>query len=92
MATPVAAVEVNARTPPRLLPRRVVPGFGLTLGYTMVYLSLIVLIPLSATFVRSMGLGYRHFFIWVIFSALPGLVLALQLKIEPQFGKKSAAA
>jgi len=37
-------------------------------------------------------LGYRHFFIWVIFSALPGLVLALQLKIEPQFGKKSAAA
>ena len=30
-------------------PRRVMPGFGLTLGFTMVYLSLIVLIPLSAT-------------------------------------------
>ena len=28
--------------------RRVLPGFNLTLGYTVLYLSLIVLIPLSA--------------------------------------------
>ena len=34
--------------------------------------------------------GYRHFFGWVICSAIPGFVLALQLKIDPQFGKKSA--
>jgi PAT family beta-lactamase induction signal transducer AmpG len=33
--------------------------------------------------------GYKHFFVWVIFSALPGLVLAFQLKIDPQFGKKT---
>ena len=32
--------------------------------------------------------GYRHFFIWVICSALPGLIIALRLKIDPQFGKK----
>jgi PAT family beta-lactamase induction signal transducer AmpG len=32
--------------------------------------------------------GYKHFFVWVICSALPGLALALQLKIDPQFGKK----
>ncbi len=32
--------------------------------------------------------GYKHFFVWVICSALPGLVLALNLKIDPQFGKK----
>ena len=38
--------------------RRVIPGFGLTLGYTMVYLSLLVLIPLSATFIRSFGSGW----------------------------------
>lgn len=31
----------------------VIPGFGLTLGYTLVYLSLIVLIPLGAMFVRD---------------------------------------
>jgi PAT family beta-lactamase induction signal transducer AmpG len=34
--------------------------------------------------------GYRHFFVWVICSAIPGFVLALLLKIDPQFGKKSA--
>ena len=31
----------------------VLPGFGLTLGYTLLYLSLIVLLPLSALFLRS---------------------------------------
>ncbi len=41
--------------------RRVLPGFGLTLGYSMVYLSLLVLIPLSAVFVRSFGSGWQHF-------------------------------
>jgi len=35
-------------------------------------------------------LGYRHFFIWVLFSAIPGLVLALCLKVEPGFGRKAA--
>lgn len=43
-------------------PRRVLPGFGLTLGYTMLYLSLIVLIPLSAVFIRSLGGGWIHFY------------------------------
>ncbi len=37
------------------------PGFGLTLGYTMVYLCLLVLIPLSAVFVRSFDSGWLHF-------------------------------
>ena len=36
--------------------------------------------------------GYKHFFVWVICSALPGLVLALRLKIDPQFGRKAAPA
>ena len=39
----------------------VIPGFGLTLGYTLVYLSLIVLIPLSATFLKSTELGWGGF-------------------------------
>ncbi len=42
--------------------RRVLPGFGLTLGYTLVYLSLIVLLPLSAAFFRSASAGFAHFF------------------------------
>ncbi|MET0270918.1 MAG: sulfate ABC transporter permease subunit CysT [Sphingomonas sp.] len=41
--------------------RSIVPGFGLTLGFTLFYLSLVVLIPLSTVFVRSVGLGPQHF-------------------------------
>jgi sulfate transport system permease protein len=37
--------------------RRVLPGFGLTMGYTVFYLSLIVLIPLSATFLKTATLS-----------------------------------
>lgn len=33
-------------------------------------------------------IGYRHFFLWVICSTLPGLIIALRLKIDPHFGKK----
>jgi len=33
-------------------------------------------------------LGYKHFFVWVICCALPGLLIALNLKIDPNFGKK----
>jgi sulfate transport system permease protein len=36
--------------------RSVIPGFGLTLGYTLVYLSLIVLIPLAALIIKSAAL------------------------------------
>lgn len=46
------------------LPRRtpsVLPGFGLTFGFSMMYLSLIVLIPLAAVFIRSAGLGWDGF-------------------------------
>jgi sulfate transport system permease protein len=39
-----------------LVKPNVIPGFGLTLGYTMVYLSLIVLIPLAALFIKSVTL------------------------------------
>jgi len=33
--------------------KRVLPGFGLSLGFTLAYLSLIVLIPLSAVFIKA---------------------------------------
>jgi sulfate/thiosulfate transport system permease protein len=39
----------------------VLPGFGLTLGYTLVYLSLIVLIPLSALVLRTATMGWPAF-------------------------------
>jgi len=37
----------------RSIHKRVLPGFGLSLGFTIVYLSLIVLIPLSAVFLKT---------------------------------------
>ena len=40
----------------------VIPGFGLTLGFTLVYLTLIILIPLSALVWRSAALGWSDFF------------------------------
>ncbi|MBW8894452.1 MAG: sulfate ABC transporter permease subunit CysT, partial [Burkholderiales bacterium] len=41
--------------------RRVLPGFGPTLGFTLFYLSLLVLIPLVAVFIKSAGLGFDVF-------------------------------
>jgi sulfate transport system permease protein len=37
------------------------PGFGLSMGVTLSYLSLIVLIPLAAVFVKSASLGWSEF-------------------------------
>ncbi|MCY0964578.1 sulfate ABC transporter permease subunit CysT [Parathalassolituus penaei] len=42
----------------------VLPGFGLSLGYTLVYLSLIVLLPLAAVFAKTMSLSFVEF--WAI--------------------------
>jgi sulfate/thiosulfate transport system permease protein len=39
----------------------VIPGFGLTLGFTIVYLTLIVLIPLAGVAWRSTELGWAGF-------------------------------
>jgi len=41
--------------------RRVLPGFGLTMGCTLLYLSLIVLIPLSATFLKTATMSWGQF-------------------------------
>jgi sulfate transport system permease protein len=38
-----------------------IPGFGLTMGLTITWLSLIVLIPLSTVFIRSAGMGWSDF-------------------------------
>lgn len=51
-----------AITPQLRWKRRILPGFGLTLGFTVIYLSLIVLIPISATFLKASGLGWESFF------------------------------
>ncbi len=41
--------------------RGVLPGFGLTLGYTVTFLGLIVLLPMCALVVKAAGLGFVEF-------------------------------
>ena len=47
--------------------RRVLPGFNLTLGYTLLHLSLIVLIPLSALIFKTFSMSWADF--WAAVSA-----------------------
>ena len=76
------AVDVPAR--PRRA-RRVIPGLGLTLGFSVAYLSLVVLIPLAGVFLKSAGLGWEK--LWEVWSD-PRVIHALQLS----FGASLAAA
>ncbi|WP_138495140.1 sulfate ABC transporter permease subunit CysT [Paenibacillus pinistramenti] len=41
--------------------RGILPGFGITMGFTVLYLSLVVLIPLSALLFNSTGLTWAKF-------------------------------
>jgi len=42
--------------------KAVLPGFGLTMGYTLLYLSLIVLIPLAALFLKAATMDWTEFY------------------------------
>ncbi len=55
---------------------KVLPGFHLALGYTLVYLSLVVLIPLAAVFIKSSALSLEAF--WAVVSA-PRVVATYQV-------------
>jgi sulfate transport system permease protein len=64
---------------------RVLPGFGLTLGFTIIYVSLVVLIPLSAAFFRAGELGPEKF--WHVVTT-PRVLASLRLS----FGASLLAA
>ncbi len=65
--------------------RRVLPGFNLALGFTVLYLSLIVLIPLSALIVTTLSMTWEAF--WQTVSS-PRVLAAYRLS----FGAALAAA
>lgn len=56
--------------------RSALPGFGLTMGYTLLYLSLIVLIPLAVLVIRSFRGGWEEF--WLAATA-PRVLAAYRL-------------
>ncbi|MFA7305617.1 MAG: sulfate ABC transporter permease subunit CysT [Hyphomicrobium sp.] len=62
--------------------KRVLPGFGLSLGFTLVYLSLIVLIPLSAVFLKSSTMTWNEF--WTAVTA-PRVVASYRLTFGAAF-------
>ena len=64
---------------------RVLPGFGLTLGYTLFYLSVVVLIPLLAVFFKTATLDWQTF--WSVITA-PRVVASYKLS----FGASLLAA
>ncbi len=72
---------------PRLLSKRrgVLPGFGLSMGITVVYLSLIVLLPLATIFLKTSTIGWSRF--WEI-ALSPRSIAAYELS----FGASFAAA
>ena len=63
----------------------VLPGFSLALGYSVVYLGLIVLIPLSSVFLKSASLGWEGF--WQVVTH-PRVIASFRLS----FGASLAAA
>lgn len=42
-------------------PHSILPGFGLAMGFTVFYLSVIVLIPLGTTFLKTFSMGWGQF-------------------------------
>ena len=60
----------------QLKQRSVLPGFGLTMGLTMTYLSLLVLIPLAGLFLKSATISWPQFWAAVTDAARGGLVQA----------------
>ncbi len=57
LAQPSIGLSKNARRSPG----RVIPGFGISLGFTIFYLALIVLIPLSAVFLKTFTMTWEAF-------------------------------
>jgi len=65
--------------------RRVIPGFGLSLGFTIIYLSLLILIPLAALFLKAAGVGWGR---WLELLASERVLAAAKLT----FGASACAA
>ncbi len=75
-ATPLAPATARGTS------KKVLPGFNLTLGYTVMYLSIIVLIPLSALVFKTFTLTWDQF--WVAVTA-PRVMASYRLTFGASF-------
>jgi len=62
--------------------KTILPGFGLTTGFALSYLSLFVLIPLSAVFLKASTQGWHN--IWATISS-PRLIASYKLTLGASF-------
>lgn len=69
----------------QLRKRSVLPGFGLTMGFTLMYLGLLVMIPLGGLLLKAATMDWSHF--WKTVTA-PNVVASFKLS----FGASLAAA
>jgi sulfate transport system permease protein len=82
----MSAIGLKLSLPPKGLKRRhILPGFGLSLGFTLFYLTSLVLIPLLALMIRPVELGFGGF--WQAIST-PRVLASLRLS----FGMALAAS
>jgi sulfate/thiosulfate transport system permease protein len=66
-SNPAPGAQPGAPRRWRQVQRRILPGFGLTLGFALTYLSVIILLPLAATFLKTAELSWAEF--WAHVSA-----------------------
>ena len=60
----MATTDVSGRPSKRLsapATKRVLPGFGLSLGISLFFISLVLLLPISGLFIRAAGMGWEQF-------------------------------
>jgi sulfate transport system permease protein len=62
--------------------RSILPGFGLSMGFTLVYLSLIVLLPLAGLFIKTSSLTWTEF--WDIILD-PRVVASFRISFSTSF-------
>jgi sulfate transport system permease protein len=63
-------------------PRSILPGFGISLGFTVAYLGLIVLVPLAAAFLKTAGMSPHDFMAAV---SSPRVLAAYRLSFGASF-------
>ncbi|MEM5769470.1 MAG: sulfate ABC transporter permease subunit CysT, partial [Bacillota bacterium] len=60
----------------------ILPGFGLTMGFTLMYMGFLVVLPLSTVFIQTAGIDWTQF--WNIVAA-PRLVASYKLSFGAAF-------
>jgi sulfate/thiosulfate transport system permease protein len=68
----------NASTVTKPAARRVLPGFGITMGVTLFYLCLIVLLPIAALVLKASDVGWQRF---VSILSAPRTVTAIETTV-----------